>query len=249
MTNPITPQMLRDDWIDNPSLSKSDKAVLESLHAAQLQQALDEALLGYESTWYDMLDNVRSAATEKLLASVPTADSAPEGTQDECLNCALPITRKDEAWIDDIMGAKGCMSNADNGVHNPRHVLAAYLLALQKGSKDKPKSLNGGDLNGTPGGMPMLYVVTTEGSNREDGNVYYCTYLLFNEPTSKRAAIDNALVGLLSGHITSTGVSFQYGQNTAADDLWDDKDVLTSEIANLGFDVYQAYTVYLEGQE
>lgn len=250
IVNPITPAMLRESWTDDhPSLTRSDKAVLGSLNNAQVQEALDEAMLRHGGVWANMLDEVCVSTTANLLASVPTADSAPEGTLDECQNCNLPISRKGGAWIDDIMGSVSCMSNGDNGVHNPRGVLAAYLKALQKGSPDKKKSLNGGDLNGTPGDMPMLYVVTSEGSNREDGNVYYSTYLLFNEPTSRRAAIDNALVGLLGGKITSTGVSFETGRSPAADDLWEDKDALTSELSTLGFDVYQAYTVYLEGQE
>jgi hypothetical protein len=239
--NPITPLMLRDDWIDHPTLTKSDKAVLDSLPDSKLQEVLDEALLSYNEVWFNMLDEVRGIATDRLLASVPTADSAPEGTQDECLNCALPITRKGEAWIDDIMGAKGCMSNADNGVHNPRHVLAAYLLALQEGGKAQLKPARND--------MPLLYVVTADGSSREDGSVFYATYLLFNEPLSRRKDIDNALAGLLGGTVNTTGVTFKCGVSVAADDLWDDKDLLLHELVQRGFDVYQASGAFLVGEE
>lgn len=244
--NPITPLMLREDWIDKPDLSKSDKAVLDSLPIDQLQQALNEAMLSYEGVWHNMLDEVRSRATESLLASVPTADSAPEDTQDECLNCALPITRKGGGWIDDIMNSSACMSNAETGVHNPRHVLAAYLKALQTGNAYRDDAATANKVKTFSPGGPLLYVLTTDGGDREDGNVYYCGYLLVNEPESKRKQVDAALASILGARVDGGGnVCFERGKNAAADDLFEDSELLADELTKKGFAAMPIHTGFV----
>src|SRR6478735_12576745 len=90
-TNPISVEMVREDWIDHPTLTKSQKQILESLTDQQINDAVSEAMLGYTDVWHNMLDEVRGTATRHLLTLVPSADDAPEGTDDECTNCGLPI--------------------------------------------------------------------------------------------------------------------------------------------------------------
>lgn len=249
MTIPITPQMLRDDWPDHPDLSESDKLILGSLTDPQLSEALEEAGAGYENTWFQMLDEVRGTATRRLLASVPSADNAPDGTSDECVNCGLPITRQDGEWQDLFMSNPVCMSGGDGNnpaTHSPKAVLAAYMKALQEGGKKQQTSTPG---VGNPQG-PLLYCLTKDGGDREDGNVYYVSYVIFFEPESSRGAIDADLVALLGGQYDGPGeVSFQGGLNSLADEFHDDSNKLAQELQKKGWKAQALHSSFITRNE
>lgn len=67
--NPITTEMLRDDWSDDPNLTEDEVALLSNLSDETLQDALDHAFGTYEDVWYSMLDEVRGMATRRLLGT------------------------------------------------------------------------------------------------------------------------------------------------------------------------------------
>jgi hypothetical protein len=67
--NPITVQMLRDDWVDDPDLSQDQVTLLQNLSDETLQDALDTALHTQEGLWFSLLDSVRSDATQALLGA------------------------------------------------------------------------------------------------------------------------------------------------------------------------------------
>ena len=249
-TNPISPDHVRDTWPDHPDLTKSQKQILESLTDQQVDDAISEAMLaeGRDAIWENLLDTVTTSVTSKLLYLVPSADSAPEGTDDECTNCGLPISRKDGAWVDAFMGSSDCSANKDEGTHSPKAVLTAYMKALKKGQKIAPTGTGKASATAVSGGGPMLIVVTTDGGAREDGNVYYCGYLLVNEPETMRSAVNAALVKILPGSKLTDGgsnVSITAGANTTADELFDDTADIAAELIKLGFDAMPINTSFL----
>jgi hypothetical protein len=68
-SGPVTVDMLRGDWEDRPDLSDEDAAALQALDDATVQAALDEAFkrTGYQSLWWQILDETRGDATRALL--------------------------------------------------------------------------------------------------------------------------------------------------------------------------------------
>lgn len=124
--NPVTPDMLREDWIDNPNLDENQRLLLDTYTNTELGEVLDEVLArhGYKDIWYNLLDNVRSLATDLLLERRKDIDAAPNGTQDECAGCKLPLTRTDDEWRDDLFGSSTC--SATNDKHAPVQTIAAF---------------------------------------------------------------------------------------------------------------------------
>jgi hypothetical protein len=67
-TNPVTVMMLRGDWMDRPGLTDEDKAALEALPDATLQEALGNAFeRDWQTIWWQILDETRNDATRALL--------------------------------------------------------------------------------------------------------------------------------------------------------------------------------------
>lgn len=65
--NPITVEMLRDDWYDNADLTDAEYVLLGGLSDETLQDALDHAFTDYQDMWWHVLDNTRGDATRALL--------------------------------------------------------------------------------------------------------------------------------------------------------------------------------------
>lgn len=239
-TNPITPQMLRDDWPDNPSLSKSERHILASLGHSQIQDALDLAMSGYEDVWYNMLDEVRGIATRNLLASVPRADSADEDTKDVCSNCGLPITMTSGSWTDDIMGSDDCSNAGEGGDgHAPQAVLAAYLKALSDGARAKQAQ--------SGAGFQML--VTLKDANPSA----LPRYLLVSVPSGdQQRRVTDVLADLLGGALSfdNQTITFSYGGNSDTDALWENLRDIVRGLADVGIQaqiIFPLCTIDAEG--
>lgn len=67
--NPITADMLRDDWWDDPRLTQDEVDLLQNLSDEALQDALDHAFTQYEDRFFAMVDEVRGDATRALLGA------------------------------------------------------------------------------------------------------------------------------------------------------------------------------------
>jgi hypothetical protein len=78
ISSPVTPKMLRGDWEDRPGLTDDDKAALVALPDEQLQEALDTAFerTGYQTMWFQILDETRGDATRALLDQLGRDSSA-----------------------------------------------------------------------------------------------------------------------------------------------------------------------------
>lgn len=74
--NPVTPEMLRGDWVDRPGLSEEGKRALIALTDEQLQEALDSAFNEWEDMWFAVLDNTQGDATRRLLTDLGFEDDA-----------------------------------------------------------------------------------------------------------------------------------------------------------------------------
>lgn len=71
--NPVTADVLREDWTDNPNLDDAQRATLNGLPDGTLQEALDTSFRRHhnEDTWFTLLDSIRSEATDTLLEGPP----------------------------------------------------------------------------------------------------------------------------------------------------------------------------------
>lgn len=84
----------------------------------------------------------------------------------------------------------------------------------------------------------LLYVLTTEGGNREDGNVYYARHLLVDAPEASRPAVDAILDGLFKGNAPAGqlgSLEFSLGDDPAADAAFGDPAQLVALLATHGY--------------
>ncbi|MER6401886.1 hypothetical protein ABT263_38520 [Kitasatospora sp. NPDC001603] len=65
--NPITVELLKEDWADAPYVSAAQREALERLSDDELNAALQSAFLPVADTYYSVLDCIQYDATRSLL--------------------------------------------------------------------------------------------------------------------------------------------------------------------------------------
>ena len=68
--NPITVEMLREDWASSPTMTGAVRESLSALPDEVLQTFLDRAFQANIELWWAFLDSTRADATRALKASV-----------------------------------------------------------------------------------------------------------------------------------------------------------------------------------
>lgn len=92
----------------------------------------------------------------------------------------------------------------------------------------------------------LLYLFTSEGGDREDGNVYYATHLLVDAPEADQPKVDAVLAGLFKA---SPDLEFRDGADKGADAAFDDLSLVVTHLAGHGITATEITPAYVTRTE
>jgi len=109
------------------SLVTEGEKIIATLPAQVIEDTI-KGVLGLDTEKAERLAqakaDVLTVVIDALIDAVGSPTSAPEGKQDECLSCYMPITRKGGQWVDDFIGSEACGSMGIE--HQPKDTMAEF---------------------------------------------------------------------------------------------------------------------------
>lgn len=81
----------------------------------------------------------------------------------------------------------------------------------------------------------ILLVCTTDGYDREDGNVFYANYLLIDAPTSATSAIKTYLNNKFQAKVEDNYITFKSDVHNTSNELFEEPQDLAKELTSVGW--------------